>query len=157
MLPVTFAKRRILHASDFSLASAPAFATAIALAQRRHAELSLLHVLDPTMPISDGVVSPPTYAALLKSARASGRKGLARLVARAAKAGVRATPILREGLPWSEIVRASRARGVDLVVIGTHGRTGLPRLLLGSVASRVIGLARCPVLTVGARPRRRRR
>jgi len=74
--------RRILHASDFSPASAPAFARAVALAKAKHAELCLLHVLDPTMPVADGVVSPPTYAALLKSARAYARKGLARLVAR---------------------------------------------------------------------------
>jgi nucleotide-binding universal stress UspA family protein len=144
-------KRRILHASDFSPASAPAFTKAVALARERHAELALVHVLDPAMPITDGVVSPPTYAALLTAARESARTRLARLVARAARAGVHATPILREGPPWSEIVRASRAPGVDLVVIGTHGRTGLSRLLLGSVASRVVGLARCPVLTVGRR------
>jgi nucleotide-binding universal stress UspA family protein len=148
--------RRILHASDFSRASAPAFVKAVELAKKEHAELRLLHVLDPLMPMPDGYVSPPTYEQLGKSAREYGRKQLARLVARAAKAGVRATPVLREGTPWSEIVRASRAPGVDLVVIGTHGRTGLSRLLLGCVASRVIGLASCPVLAVGARAGRKR-
>ena len=148
--------RRILHPSDFSRASAPAFAVAVALAKKERAELSLLHVLDPLTPMPDGYVSPPTYERLRKSARAYGGKQLARLVARAAKAGVRATPVLREGTPWSEIVRASRAPGVDLVVIGTHGRTGLSRLLLGSVASRVVGLARCPVLSVGPRGGRQR-
>lgn len=148
--------RRILHASDFSPASAPAFARAVALAKEERADLSLLHVLDPSMPTVDGVVSPPTHAALLKAARTYGRAELARLAARAAKADVRATPILREGAPWSEIVRASRGPGVDLIVIGTHGRTGLSRLLLGSVASRVIGLARCPVLTVGEASGRKR-
>lgn len=148
--------RRVLHASDFSRASAPAFAKAVELAKKDHAELRLLHVLDPLMPMPDGYVSPPTYEQLRTSAREYGRKQLARLVTRAAKAGVRATPDLREGTPWSEIVRASRAPGVDLVVIGTHGRTGLSRLLLGSVASRVIGLARCPVLAVGARAGRTR-
>jgi nucleotide-binding universal stress UspA family protein len=149
-------RRRILHASDFSRASAPAFAKAVELAKRDHAELSLLHALDPRMPTPDGYVSPPTYEGLRKSAREYGRKQLARLVARAAKAGVRATPLLREGTPWSEIVRASRAPGVDLVVIGSHGRSGLSRLLLGSVARRVVGLARCPVLTVGVRAGRQR-
>jgi nucleotide-binding universal stress UspA family protein len=148
--------RRILHASDFSRASAPAFAKAVEFAKKHRAELRLLHVLDPLMPMPDGYVSPPTYEQLRKSAREYGRKRLARLVARAAKAGVRATAVLREGTPWSEIVRASRAPGVDLVVIGTHGRTGLSRLLLGSVASRVVGLARCPVLAVGARAGRKR-
>jgi universal stress protein A len=142
--------RRILHASDFSRASAPAFAEAVEFAKRHRAELRLLHVVDPMMPMPDGDVTPPTYERLRASAREYGRKHLARLVLRAAKAGVRAIPVVREGTPWSEIVRAARAPGVELVVIGTHGRTGLSRLLLGSVASRVVGLARCPVLTVGA-------
>jgi nucleotide-binding universal stress UspA family protein len=148
--------RRILHASDFSAASGPAFAAAVEYAKKHRAELRLLHVVDPMMPMPDGFVSPPTYERLRESARAYGRKGLARLVARAAKAGVRATAVVREGTPWSEIVRASRAPGVELVVIGTHGRTGLSRLLLGSVASRVVGLARSPVLAVGTRGRRKR-
>jgi nucleotide-binding universal stress UspA family protein len=147
--------RRILHASDFSRASAPAFRQAIEYAKKHRAELRLLHVVDPMMPMPDGYVSPPTYEGLRASAREYGRKRLARLAARAAKAGVRAAPVLREGTPWSEIVRASRGPGVELVVIGTHGRTGLSRLLLGSVASRVVGLARCPVLAVGAHAARK--
>jgi nucleotide-binding universal stress UspA family protein len=146
--------RRILHASDFSPASAPALARAIELAKASRAELRLLHVLDPLAPMPDGYVTPPTYAALRKSAQAYGRKQLERLVAKATKAGVRATALLREGTPWSEILRASRSPKADVIVIGTHGRTGLSRLLLGSVASRVIGLARCPVLSVGARLRK---
>lgn len=149
-------KRRILHASDFSRASAPAFAKAVEFAKKHRAELCLLHVVDPSMPMPDGYVSPPTYEGLRGSAREYGRKQLARLVARAAKAGVRATAVVREGTPWSEIVRASRSPGVDLVVMGSHGRSGLSRLLLGSVARRVVGLARCPVLTMGARAGRRR-
>lgn len=60
--------RRILHASDFSPASAPAFARAVALAKEAHADLSLLHVLDPSMPMVDGAVSPPTHAALQDAA-----------------------------------------------------------------------------------------
>lgn len=148
--------RRILHASDFSRASAPAFAKAIELAKTNHAELRLLHVLDPLVPLPDGYVSPPTYEQLRKSAHAYGSKQLARLVARAGKAGVRATAVLREGTPWSEIVQAARAPKVDLIVIGTHGRTGLSRLLLGSVAGRVVGLARCPVLSVGPRSVRKK-
>jgi nucleotide-binding universal stress UspA family protein len=147
--------RRILHPSDFSPASGPAFARAVALAKTNHAELRILHVLDPLEPIPDGSVTPPTYAQLQKSARAYGAKHLARLVARAAKAGVRATQLLREGHPAPEIVRAARASRADLIVIGTHGRTGWPRLLLGSVAGRVIGLARCPVLSVRSRPARK--
>jgi nucleotide-binding universal stress UspA family protein len=69
-------------------------------------------------------------------------------VARARTDGVRAESLLLQGLPAEQIVRAARSKRADLVVLGTHGRSGLPRLVLGSVAERVIGLARCPVLTV---------
>ena len=145
--------RRILHPTDFSRASTPALAKALEMAKANRAELRLVHVLDPVMPITDDYVSPPTYEQLRKSAHAYGRKQLDRLVSRARRAGVRATGVLREGSACSEIVRAARAPQVDLIVMGTHGRTGLSRLLLGSVASRVIGLARCPVLSVRSRTR----
>jgi nucleotide-binding universal stress UspA family protein len=143
--------RRIVHATDLSSASTPAFTRAVALAKRKRADLTLLYVADPLAPMPDGYVSPPTYQQLQKSAVEYGRKGLARLVAMAARSGVRARAVVRAGTPWAEIVRASRALKPDLLVIGTHGRTGLSRVLVGSVASRVIGLASCPVLTVAAR------
>lgn len=143
--------RRIVHATDLSNASTPAFTRAVAMAKRNRADLTLLYVADPLMPMADGTVSPPTYRQLRKSAVEYGRKGLARLVARAAQSGVRATAVVREGTAWAEIVRASRRLRPDVLVIGTHGRTGFFRVLVGSVASRVIGLASCPVLTVAAR------
>lgn len=144
--------RRILHPSDFSPASAPALGKAIELAKTSRAELVLLHVLDPLQPVPDGAVSPPTYGQLLKSARMYGEKQLARLVVQARRRGVRTRAILREGTPYSEIERAARGLKADLIVIGTHGRTGMSRLFLGSVASRVVALARCPVLSVRPRP-----
>lgn len=145
--------RRILHATDFSSASTSAFTRALALAKRNRANLTLLYVADPFSPVADGTVSPPTYRQLMASTREHGRRQLARLVAKAAKAGVRATPMVREGAPWTEILRAARGVRPDVLVIGTHGRSGLSRMLLGSVARRVVGLAKCPVLTV--RPRRK--
>jgi nucleotide-binding universal stress UspA family protein len=145
--------RRIVHATDLSSASTPAFTRAVGLARKSRARLTLLYVVDPLMPMTDGYVSPPTYRRLRKSALEYGRRGLARLVARAARSGVRARAVVREGTPWAEIVRASRGLRPDVLVIGTHGRTGLSRVLIGSVASRVIALASCPVLTVAARGR----
>jgi nucleotide-binding universal stress UspA family protein len=72
-------------------------------------------------------------------------------VARARKAGVRATGLLLEGVPHERVARAARAKKVDLLVIGTHGRTGLAKFFLGSVAARVIASVSCPVLTVRGR------
>jgi nucleotide-binding universal stress UspA family protein len=72
-------------------------------------------------------------------------------VARAKRAGVSAVGLMREGVPAEEIVRAARAQRVDMIVMGTQGRTGFARLVLGSVAGRVVATAPCPVLTVRAR------
>ena len=142
--------RRILHPSDFSKASGAAFAKAVDLAKSNRAELVLLHVLAPPIPImaGDGYISPHVYEDLDKSARAYASKELAGLVAKAKKAGVRANAVLRDGIAHEQIARAARSPRTDMIVIGTHGRTGLAKLFLGSVAARVVSTATCPVMTV---------
>ena len=142
--------RRILHPSDFSKASAAAFTKALELAKANGADLVLLHVLAPPLPLmaADGYVSPQVYEDLDKSARAYASKELASLVAKAKKAGVRANALLRDGVAHEQIIRAARSPKADMIVIGTHGRTGLAKLFLGSVAGRVVSAATCPVMTV---------
>lgn len=143
--------RLILHATDFSRASTPALKWAIAMAKANHARLTVLHVMAPpalALP-GEGYVSPALYDSLERSARAAGQKRLKRVAARAKAAGVRTSVLLLEGVPHELIARA--ARKADLLVIGTHGRSGLAKLFLGSVASRVVTSASCPVLTVRGR------
>jgi len=141
--------RRILHPSDFSRASGVAFTKAVEMAKLNRAELLVLHVLTPFIPmVGDGYVSPKVYEDIESAARAQAQKQLNALVTKAKKAGVRVKGVLAEGVPHEQIVRAARSKRADLVVIGTHGRTGLAKFFLGSVAGRVISLARCPVLTV---------
>jgi nucleotide-binding universal stress UspA family protein len=144
--------RRIMHPTDFSSASRAAFARAVALAKADRSELTLVHVMSPVMPVpGDGYISPKVYDQLAASARAWAQKQLDRLVGRAKKAGTRARGLLLEGVAHEQIVRAARRKRADLVVMGTHGRSGLAKLFLGSVASRVVGTAPCPVLTVRGR------
>lgn len=144
--------RRILHATDYSPASAAAFARAVELARAARASLTILHVFAPVIPYAgEGYSLPQNYRRLLAEAQAEARRPLDRLVARARAAGVSARGRLLEGLPHDRIVRAARGARADLLVLGTHGRTGLSRLLLGSVAARVIARAPCPVLTVRGR------
>ena len=141
--------RRILHASDFSRASGAAFSKAVELAKTNNAELLVVHVLAPILPmLGDGYVSPKVYEDLVASARGYGKKNLDALVAKAKKAGVRATSVLLEGVPHAQIARTARRLRADLVVVGTHGRTGLAKVFLGSVAGRVVAIASCPVMTV---------
>ena len=142
--------QRILHASDFSKASGAAFQKAVELARSNQAELVLLHVLAPIVPLggADGYVSPQVYEDLDKSAHAAASKELTALVARAKKAGVKAKAVVRDGIAHEQIVRAARSPRADMIVIGTHGRTGLAKFFLGSVAGRVVSAAKCPVMTV---------
>lgn len=141
--------RRILHPSDFSSASAAAFARAVAMAKANRAQLLLVHVLAPSVPIAgEGYMSPKVYEDLEASARAYGQKRLSALQAKARKAGVKAVTLLLDGVAHERIARAAKSKKADLIVIGTHGRTGFAKFFLGSVASRVVAAAPCPVLTV---------
>jgi nucleotide-binding universal stress UspA family protein len=141
--------RRILHPTDFSRASGAAFVKAVALAKENRAELLLVHVLLPPVPfIGNGYVSPKTYEELEAAARRGAQRQLAKLLAKAKNAKARAKAVLLGGIPYSQIARAARGKRADLIVMGTHGRTGLAKFFLGSVAERVIAVASCPVLTV---------
>jgi nucleotide-binding universal stress UspA family protein len=146
--------RAILHATDFSSASRAAFTKAVDMARREHAPLLITHVMIPPMPMmaGDGYIAPATWEAIAKSYRKTSQKKLDALVRRAKSGGARARGVLLEGTPAADtIVRAARARHAGAIVLGTHGRSGVARIVLGSVASRVVANARCPVVTVRGR------
>jgi len=141
--------RRVMHPTDFSRASTPAFKRAVEMAKGNHAELLLVHVMVPAVPLmGDGYVSPKVYEDLEAAAHAAAQKQLRKLVEKAKQAGARVKALLLEGVAHERIAQAARSRKADLVVIGTHGRTGFAKLFLGSVASRVLAVSPCPVLTV---------
>jgi nucleotide-binding universal stress UspA family protein len=144
--------RRIVHPSDFSTASRPAFARALDLARANRAMLTLVHVMPPVIPIvGDGYVSPQVWEDVERTARAYAQKQIDKLIARARQAGVRAKSALLEGVPADRIVRTAKGQRADVIVMGTHGRSGLAKLFLGSVAERVVATAGCPVMTVRGR------
>ncbi|OGL13920.1 MAG: hypothetical protein A3F92_02750 [Candidatus Rokubacteria bacterium RIFCSPLOWO2_12_FULL_71_22] len=144
--------RRVLYATDFSKASTPAFARALEVARKDRARLALVHVLmPPAMFLEDSALSARTLREMREQARRGAEDRLAPLLARARRRGVRAAAVVREGLPADEIVAEARRRRADLIVVGTHGWSTLRRFFLGSVAARVVTLARCPVLTVAGR------
>jgi nucleotide-binding universal stress UspA family protein len=144
--------RNILVATDFSSASRPAFRLAIQMAVANSAVLWIAHVAAPPGPMStQGYVLPQMYDELSLAIRNDAQKRLRSSLARARKAGVRARALLLEGAAHEAIVRAARAHRANLVVLGTHGRTGVARFFIGSVAARVVATAPCPVLTVKGR------
>lgn len=144
--------RRILVASDFSRGSAKAFDTAAKLAKANRAAVIVLHVLVPIVPFaSERYVPSVAFGQVELATRTWARQQLAGLVQKAKRAGVRASALLLEGDAAPQIVRTARSKRCDLLVVGTHGRTGLSRVVLGSVAQRVVATASCPVVTVRSR------
>jgi nucleotide-binding universal stress UspA family protein len=145
---------RIIAATDFSPASEPAVAQAVRLARAEDAELTLVHVYEPPGAASFGsyVASPGLYDEIEQALRSGAEKSLAPLVEAARKQGVRVTSRVLRGIPHSGITGAAVENHADLIVIGTHGRSGFFRFFLGSVAQKVIAAAPCPVMTVLPEP-----
>ena len=108
----------------------------------------LVHVLVEAPLYSEGPFTMKRARDVFDAARAWAVKTLGEWTSTAAAAGLSARWVLRTGVPYKEIVGAAARERADLIVIGTHGRGGLDRALLGSVADRVIRLAPCPVVTV---------
>jgi nucleotide-binding universal stress UspA family protein len=134
--------RTILHPTDFSEPSQNAFRFACALARDYNASLILMHVSGPPVVIGEGIVVPEFNTYLEQQL-------YQRLCAiRPDEPKVRVAYRMSEGDPAAEILRAIRETGSDLVVMGTHGRTWIGRLVMGSVAQEVVRKAPCPVLTV---------
>jgi nucleotide-binding universal stress UspA family protein len=139
--------RRILCATDFSDAAAPAERLAVTLAQPLGAEVVLIHVASES-PLWRETVGTPDVRAVFEAQRHWATDTLTKRVEAMNRDGARARWLLRVGVAWEEVVRAAAEEDADMIVMGTHGRTGLDRLLLGSVAERVVRRAPCPVLTV---------
>jgi nucleotide-binding universal stress UspA family protein len=144
--------RRIVHPTDFSPASGAAFRKAVALAKENRATFLIVHVL-PTLPmVADAYMAASAYEEMLSAHRRQAETSMDRVVKRARAAGVRATGRVLEFGPVSEtIVRFAKRQRADLIVMGTHGHGVLAKILLGSVAERVISRAPCPVMTLKGR------
>jgi nucleotide-binding universal stress UspA family protein len=139
---------KILVATDFSPVAAEAQRTALALAKQIGASVMLVHVYSvPGYMFFDGssFVAPPRVVADII---ADGAHRLKQAKEAAADAGVAVETALQEGTAAEEIVRYAQANGFGLIVVGTHGRRGVARLALGSVAEHVVRTAKVPVLTV---------
>ena len=145
---MNFAISRILVPVDFSPHSDLAFRYAMALASRLEASVELLHVVED--PIATGAwnseIPIPYLPEIQDNLIEAGRRRLERY--RACADGPRMTTTVRVGLPSDAILEHGRVHGVDLIVMGTHGRSSLAQVFMGSVAERVVRHAACPVLTL---------
>jgi nucleotide-binding universal stress UspA family protein len=139
---------RIVVATDFSECAEEAGALARRLAAAPGSELIVIHVLTEVPLYGEGLFNIETARKVREGARKWAEGALEDWVGKARAAGLNARAALRTGVPHQEIVALAQDERADLVVIGTHGRGGIARALLGSVADRVVRLAPCPVLMV---------
>ncbi len=138
--------KQILIATDFSDASERALAYAIAMARRYDAALSVVHAIPPEP--RDRIPLEPLPRELNRR-RLEAEQQMEIIDGKAAIRDLKHHVVLEQGPVWDVLLSAIQREKVDLLVLGTHGRGGLKKLALGSVAEQVLRLAPCPVLTIG--------
>lgn len=142
--------RTILHPTDFSEGAEPATELAIEMAAKFGAELTLLHVYALQIYVGPLGETYPLSAESVYKIQDDAERALERIRQRASAAGVPTKMNIVEGIVSDVIIAAAKNASMDLIVMGTHGRTGITHLLLGSAAEKVVRMAPCPVLTVRA-------
>jgi nucleotide-binding universal stress UspA family protein len=140
--------RHILAPTDFSEYSKQAIASALELAKKFGAKLTILHVIElPPYPV-EGYVPPSLSATFMDDLERQATTDLAQLVPEAEAANVEVARVIAVGTPYRKIIDTAEAEQVDLIVMATAGRTGFSHLVMGSIAERVVRTASCPVLTI---------
>lgn len=140
--------KKILFPTDFSEGSANALPYAVDLAKNYGAKLYMLHVIYDIATASGLHVPHVSVDEMYKELLASAKKELERFGADILKDLKDIEYTIIRGIPYEEILKFAKENNIDLIVIGTHGRKGLDRVLFGSTAERVVRNSSCPVLTV---------
>lgn len=138
--------RNILLATDFSSYSDRALGYALSLTRRYQSKLYLAHIIETSVM---GLVPPEAVESTLSMLRQTAEASMRKWAVSRKLRGVPFEKLVEEGPIWPTLEAMIRGYDIDLVVMGTHGRTGVQKLLLGSVAEQVFRMASCPVLTVG--------
>ena len=148
LVPAVMKIRSLLVPMDFSPSSNKALIYALSFAEQFDAKVTLLNVVEPAVyPTELGYV-PVEIDTLHRAMQNSARERLADIAAKRVPGRFRANTLVRVGRPHQEITRAAKELRTDLIVIATHGYTGLKHVVMGSTAERVVRHAPCPVLTV---------
>jgi nucleotide-binding universal stress UspA family protein len=142
--------RSILLPTDFSECGNYALSYAASLARTFHASIICVHVIEPMAPTVgySGMSEPMPIADITEQLEDSAERELPKLAESDECAGLKVEEVIVHGEAASEIVRVAKDRNVDLIVVSSHGRTGLGRILFGSTAEAVVRHASCPVLVV---------
>jgi nucleotide-binding universal stress UspA family protein len=132
--------------TDFSPASDAALPYALTIARQYGSELFVAHVISPEFA---ELIAPERTPTIRQEAQQFAQQNMERFLSAGREWGVTCQPLIGEGAIWDVLQEMIQQNGLDLIVLGTHGRRGLRRLMLGSVAEEAFRMAPCPVLTVG--------
>lgn len=139
---------KILYATDFSESSLPAAEYALLLARLAGAELHVLHVLGEFADRRKTMIQPESMALLEREVEIQSLKAMEDFCKEYFADAVPYTNAVVMGIPFQEIIRQAKEVNADLIVAGTHGRTGLEHVIVGSTAERLVRRSTVPVLTV---------
>lgn len=144
----TVSLKKILVPQDFSEYSLHAMKYAVTFAELFKSELIVLHIVEPIVYPADFSFGQVSIPAMEEEIRKHSEEQLNDLMEKEIPAGTKATSIIRIGKPFIEIVEVAKSENADLIVISSHGRTGMDHVLFGSTADKVVRKAPCPVLTI---------
>jgi nucleotide-binding universal stress UspA family protein len=139
---------KILTAIDFSESSDFAFEYALTLAKQFQAELTVMHVINEPVDLRGFYVPHISFEQLEKEIEEGAEKMMEKFCQTRMGDFTRYTTAIVAGIPYEEVLRKAQETGASLIVLGTHGRTGIDHLIFGSTAERVVRSAACPVLTI---------
>ena len=141
---------RMLIPTDFSPQSKEAMDYGVQMAKALGSEIYLLHVYQEPIIVPSGPTVPitPQVGEWLKDVQEQELKTLETVASEMRSQIKKVTPLFKLGIPFFEIVKAAEEIPIELIVMGTHGRTGMAHFMMGSVAELVVRKAPCPVLTV---------
>ncbi len=144
----TVSLKKILVPQDFSDYSLHALKYAVTFAELFKSELIVLHIVEPIVYPADFSFGQVSIPAMEEEIRKHSEEQLNELVEKEIPDGIRTMPVIRIGKPFIEIVEVAKSENADLIVISSHGRTGMDHVLFGSTADKVVRKAPCPVLTI---------
>jgi nucleotide-binding universal stress UspA family protein len=139
---------KILTAIDFSESSDFAFEYALTLATQFQAELTIMHVINEPVDLRGFYVPHISFEQLEKEIEEGAEKMMEKFCLTKMGDYTNYKTAIVTGIPFEEIIRKAEESGASLIVLGTHGRTGIDHLIFGSTAERVVRSAACPVLTI---------
>lgn len=143
-----FRLKKILVPIDFSECSQKALRYALPFAGEFGAQILLVHVVEPVFVPENLMMAAPELPELGATVVSEAQNKLSRVSKQTIPAEIKVDMVVRVGRPYQEIIEAARAEDADLIVIATHGYTGLKHVFLGSTAERVVRHSPCPVLAV---------